>query len=1785
MTTKQTDLRNWFKTKSAGEWWRSTFFVVVLLFSIIQIQPFYSQTPFKPSDLSGLQLWLSSDTGIVLNGGSVQQWNDISGNNTSAIQNTSSNQPQFISNAINNKPSLRFGKNGNGGDETFLSFPQLNLSSGNFTLFCFCKTNAVTNAIHFILGGNGQGVSSGGSSFPGLVIFDGTNLLQSTSSYNSYGLNGFTSNKIYRNSAQLSTSGSPVSNIALNTIGTRPDFLSGFFYGDIFEVLIFNSQLPDSSRISVENYLYNKYAPPINLGLDTTVCSFPIKLKTKKDYFTNYLWQDSSTDDSLVINASGTYYLTTTDIFGRTSSDTIIITQDNTTYNVNLGADKVICSGNQVTLNAGPSHYTYSWSDGSTNNTNTINTSGTFIVSVTDCNSNLSKDTIIVSVNPLPSFSLGSDTIGCYNSQLILKPNLPILSSYSFLWSNSTVDSILNVTSSGQYWLTATDIAGCNYSDTIQVVIDSILFPVSLGSNLSLCSGNFIYLTSGAGLASSYIWSDGSTNDSLQINNSAGNYSFWLTVTDINNCSVTDSIDVSVLGYAPTANFSANEVCQGSIAQFTDLSTAPLGDIITSWLWDFGDSNTSNSQNPTHTYMASGNYSTKLIVTTNTGCSQQINSTLAIHPTPTADYSYTSVSNSLSYLLYENSAANGISIINRVWHENGNLLSFASSFNKTFSSVGNYNISLIVTNSKGCIDSISKTITVSISPPINNLPTTIPGLKVWLRSDSNLVINSNSVSSWSDISGNGFVFNSQSPSTNPAYVATNFNIKDKPSLVFDGVDDGMKSTTPIALGNLGVTVYVVSKTPVFKPFGVSVAYGTSQAGSWNLIQRGTSARITLINGATNQGAGVNNATSSDLTAKDFTILQGSLNDATDLWQVGENSFIKDSVVSAFTQANSNIMTIGYRDDALGFCNTEIAEIIIFDQELNSSDNAQVIQYLRTRYTSPIDIGPPINKVCDSSITLSVSAGYHSNVLWSNGSTNNSITITQADTIRLAADDVFEFTAKDTIILQSFQTPFSFYSLPDTISCGTNIIWNPGLNPTQHYYLWSDGSILPSITISNSNNYSVIISDTNGCAINSPIIQAIIDDFKNNVSLGSDTMLCSGNTITLINGNQAGINYLWNDNSTNSSLVINTSGEYYLTATNANNCVAKDTINVTIIGQAPIAGFQNTFTCENTGVNFSDTSLALGGATITNWFWNFGDASATNDTAIVAQPNYTYSDTGSYTINLTVTTNAGCKQNLTKNIYIYPKPIVDFINVIACQNDSAFFNDVINLLGYPITNFQWSFGDSGSGANNTSTNSDPYHIFSQNISYQVQLIATNSQGCVDTAIKTITVKDEVSADFNYSTACINVPISFTDNSIAPLPNTTSIRNWSFFPGTATGLSATKTFTSSGSHPVTLTVNGSNGCISSITKSIFVSLPPVADFTSSTICIADSFQLTDASLPINGNINSWQWEFAGSTFSIAQNPKYLLNSSGNASVFLKVTNDSGCVNSITKIIFVNPLPDASFDISPSTYLFIDSPLSFTPNHASASNYFWSLSNGNTFSNPILTLSFTNEDTYTLGLLLTDNFGCKNNSSQTFTIARRMTDLGIIAARSTIDNDGFVGVEADLFNYGSTPITEFEILYELTGGGIMKETWAADTLPPGAVLLFKFSAKSFLSINERENAISCITIQTVNTSIDDNLTNNENCAALNSNKQLVAEPFPNPADGDVSLPIVLTEDQTITITVYDYLGKLIAENITYDGVTGLNFIKIPCAAYSSGTYTLKISISDNNYIRKLIKQGSTK
>jgi PKD repeat protein len=118
---------------------------------------------------------------------------------------------------------------------------------------------------------------------------------------------------------------------------------------------------------------------------------------------------------------------------------------------------------------------------------------------------------------------------------------------------------------------------------------------VDLGADVTICEGGLYLLD--AGEYQSYMWSDGSTNRTLEVS-VAGEY--HVTVTNEAGCSATDIINID-LSLPPSANFSytANELQ----VQFANESANA-----SSHHWDFGDGNTSTEENPVHTYSFSGVY-------------------------------------------------------------------------------------------------------------------------------------------------------------------------------------------------------------------------------------------------------------------------------------------------------------------------------------------------------------------------------------------------------------------------------------------------------------------------------------------------------------------------------------------------------------------------------------------------------------------------------------------------------------------------------------------------------------------------------------------------------------------------------------------------------------------------------------------------------------------------------------------------------------------------------------------------------------------------------------------------------------------------------------------------------------------------------------------------------------------------------------------------------------------------------------------------------------------------
>ena len=145
------------------------------------------------------------------------------------------------------------------------------------------------------------------------------------------------------------------------------------------------------------------------------------------------------------------------------------------------------------------------------------------------------------------------------------------------------------------------------------------------------CDGTVSASATGGTTPYNYTWSNGLGSGQTVSAVCPGTYN--LVITDANNC-VASGISATVGAGAatPTADFSASAtqvfLDQGGSVTFTDNSSGA-----TAWAWDFGDSNNSTQQNPTHTYTTPGTYTVTLVVTNGNNCSDQMTETITVDET------------------------------------------------------------------------------------------------------------------------------------------------------------------------------------------------------------------------------------------------------------------------------------------------------------------------------------------------------------------------------------------------------------------------------------------------------------------------------------------------------------------------------------------------------------------------------------------------------------------------------------------------------------------------------------------------------------------------------------------------------------------------------------------------------------------------------------------------------------------------------------------------------------------------------------------------------------------------------------------------------------------------------------------------------------------------------------------------------------------------------------------------------------------------------------------------
>lgn len=258
-----------------------------------------------------------------------------------------------------------------------------------------------------------------------------------------------------------------------------------------------------------------------SLANDTAICPLTTLTLDPQIAAASYLWQDNSTNPTFTASGPGLYWVEIDDGICP-SRDSITITL-NPPPQTNLGNDTTICLGDTILLDVSYPASNYLWSDNSTGPTLQVFSAGTYWGEASHA-CGVSRDTIVIATDVVPTIDLGADTTICKGDILILDATAP---NVNYFWHDLSQNPTFNVTNTGLHQVLLNHQCGI-FVDSIFVTIDSIP-QIDLGPDVSACEGDVFTLDASVPGNPTYLWHDGSANPVFSVSNS-GVYS--VTVSD-----------------------------------------------------------------------------------------------------------------------------------------------------------------------------------------------------------------------------------------------------------------------------------------------------------------------------------------------------------------------------------------------------------------------------------------------------------------------------------------------------------------------------------------------------------------------------------------------------------------------------------------------------------------------------------------------------------------------------------------------------------------------------------------------------------------------------------------------------------------------------------------------------------------------------------------------------------------------------------------------------------------------------------------------------------------------------------------------------------------------------------------------------------------------------------------------------------------------------------------------------------------------------------------------------
>lgn len=1080
-------------------------------------------------------------------------------------------------------------------------------------------------------------------------------------------------------------------------------------------------------------------------------------------------------------------------------------------------------------------------------------------------------------------------------------------------------------------------------------------------------------------------------------------------------CSVFLLTLLSFAGFAQLrADFSATPTsgCAPLIVRFSDQSTGNP----TEWKWDLGNGTISFLRNPSVTYFEPGQYTVKLVVKTwNNADSIVKTQYINVYAKPTVDFVASSVTGCypLPVQFTDLTVANNGTLTHWQWDFGDGTTSTDQHPTHTYNSSGNFNVSLQVRNSSGCVAAISKTAYVQINTGVlasftnantstcsapasisfNNTSTGTGSLTYkWLFGDGETSIESNPTHTYQTVgvytvslivyNGNGCTDTIVKPnaialgtvlagftSNDSVCAGTNINFTNRstptPASVFWNFGNGQTST---------------ALNPVYA-YPTGGTYQVKMVANFGACNDSVTKSITVFSKPNVRFVADDSTNCTTPFTVNFT--NQTVGGTSYLWKFGDNTTSTDEnpshVFTAFRAYTVTLLVTNANGCVDSLVKTNYIRIrkpvISFNTILPDSSCAPFTKTFRgfvTGFEQPVtwawNFGDGnTSNLAQPTNTYTVAGVYPVTLVITTASgCRDSVTMTRA----IIAGD----------------RPTLMYDVLPRVACASNAVNFRDSTAGATSWLWQfgDGSFStqqnPSHLYQDTGRFTVKLTVwSNGCAdsvrlvdyvyINPPIakykvrvncVQRLDRSFIDQ-SIGANKWYWDfgdGQTDTIRNPNHS---YAAAGTYNTSLRVVNTT----------TGCEYTKFIQVKLVDVKAAFVASDTTPCKGTAVSFT---TGLSASDVNRFTWTFGDTSAP---IITTRPyeDHTYFTNGTYSVQLIIRDVLGCFDTLVKNNYIrVDGPTARFSTALAgsCLNSLVVFNDSSSSDGiHPLQSWMWNYGD---GITDSLTAGPFQHAYANSGQYLVGLKVRDTKGCIDSVRMTAPfVVSQPTAAFSTTDTltCPGQAIHFTNASLGT--NLTYV--WDFGDGqTAVTANPVHVYAADGVYNVKLTVFDLYGCSDSLIQTALVTIiSPRANFIMSdsiAFCPPLLVQFTDMST----NALSKVWDFGDATSSPLDNPSHFYTIAGVYRVRLTVTGPGGCTNYMERTITVKG-PNGSFTYTPQAGC---NPLraNFVGHTREDAFFIWDFNDGNLENSADSTIAHTyiHPGTYVPKMILMDAFGCK-------------------------------------------------------------------------------------------------------------------------------------------------------------------------------------------------------------------